>query len=448
MRTVLIIGGGAAGLTAALRLCAHDYAVTLLEERSDVGGRLISPGAPQTGRMPPDTMPPVIVGYQRSLLSLLEHLGTLHHLRSCGRRSFEWVLPGGRTVSLARPWMPGRLATVLGIALFRGLAVADRRRLLSWIERTWEQDPPLPADLESHTADDWLIAIGQSDPARDHIWKPLARFLVGNDITVISAAVLVEVLSRCFLSSRQQALLTFPSHGFDDLLLNPARRALERAGAVIRLDEPVEQFRSDAHQITGIQLKTGGVLTADCYISALPHWRLTPLLSERTLTRFSYFQQITKLTDSPALTVHLCADAQVMAPRLRLLANRHFHWLVSRSDEQNGPRRTIISLVATGRPDLLDRPDDELLELALAEIAAAAPDMPVRPADYRIIREPRAFLTAAPGTGLLRPLAQSPLSNLFLAGDWTDTGLPATVESAVASGELCAQAILAGSDRF
>lgn len=443
MRTVLIIGGGPAGMTAALRLCERGYAVTLLEQRSDVGGRLISPDAPRIDRIPPDAIPPVIVGYQQALLSLLEHLGTAHHLRSSSRHSFEWVLPGGRVVRLARPWGPGRFSTVLGIALFRGLAAADRRRLLSWLERTWEQDPPLPADLESRTADDWLIAIGQSDPARDHIWKPLARFLIGDDITVISAAVLVDVLTRCFLSSRQRAYLTLPSRGFDDLLVSPARAALERAGAMIRLNETVEQFRSDARRITGIQLQAGGVLTADWYVSALPHWRLTPLLPERALTHFSYFQQIAKLTDSCALTVHLCSDAPVTAPRLHLLVNRHFHWLVGRTDAQEGHRQTILSLVATGRPDLLARPDQELLELALAEIGAVWPSVPVSATDYRIIREPRAFLTAAPGTAPLRPLAQSPFPNLFLAGDWTDTGLPATVESAVLSGELCARAITA-----
>jgi squalene-associated FAD-dependent desaturase len=443
MRTVLIIGGGPAGLTAALRLSEQRYAVTLLEQKSDVGGRLISSNGAQAGLAFPDAMPPVIVGYQRSLLALLDHLGTARHLRASASHSFEWVLPGGRVVGLPRPWGPGRLATVLGIALFRGLPAADRRHLLGWLERTWEQDPPLPADLESRTADDWLIAVGQSDLARNQVWTPLARFLTGDDVTDISAAVLVDVLSRCFLSSRQQACVMVPSSGFEDLLLAPARVALERAGAALRLEETVEQIRSDAHRITGVQLQAGGVLTADWYVSALPHWRLTPLLPERALTRFSYFQQITKLTDSPALTVHLWSEASVPSPRLRLLANRHFHWLVSRTDEQSDRPRTILSLVATGRPDLLARPDHELLELALAEIGTALPAVSVVATDYRIIREPRAFLKAAPGTGLLRPLAQSPLPNLFLAGDWTDTGLPATLESAVLSGELCAKAIMA-----
>ena len=442
MRLVLLIGGGPAGLIAALRLAEHGHKVTVLEQRSGVGGRLLSPDTPGTSRLPTDAMPPVIVGYQQRVRALLEQLGTARALAHRMARSFEWLLPGGRVVKLARPWTPGRVSTILGLALFRGLSAGDRQRLLSWMERTWEQDPPLPADLESRTADDWLIAMGQSDAARDHIWKPLARFLIGDDIVTISAAVLVDVLSRCFLASRQHALVMLPSQGFHDLLVNPMRLALERAGATIRLDATVEQLQADAQRITGVQLQAGDRLTADWYVSALPHWQLTPLLPERALTRYSYFQQITKLTDSSVLTVHLCSPLPV-ASRLRLLADRHFHWFAARAVEWDGRRQTILSLVATGRQDLLARQDHELLELAVAEAGAIVPGVPVSASDYRIVKEPRAFLTPAPGTALLRPLAQSPLPNLFLAGDWTDTGLPATVESAVVSGELCAQAILA-----
>jgi squalene-associated FAD-dependent desaturase len=441
-RTVLIIGGGPAGLTAAIRLQERGYGVTLLEQKNELSGRLIDASdSSGSGLDLLDAMPPVILGSQRSLLALLEHLGTARYLNRGERVSFEWMLPGGRLARLMRPWAPGRLATVLGVAVFRGLAAADRWRLLNMLERTWEQDPPLPADLESRTADEWLRAVGQSDSARNQVWDPLSRFLTGDDLTAISAAVLADMLVRSFLSPRRRARLFIPTRGFDDLLLKPAQLLLERAGATFRMDVTVEQIRTDAHRMTGVQLRAGGVLTADWYVSALPHGRLTPLLPERALTRFSYFQQLTKLTDTPALAIHLWPTVPLPAPRLRLLANRHFHWLVSRLVEENGHRKSLLSLVATGRPDLLARPDHELLELALAEVGAAFPAVPVGATDYRILREPRAFLTAAPGVGALRPLAQSPFPNLLLAGDWTDTGLPATLESAVVSGELCAKAI-------
>ena len=103
---------------------------------------------------------------------------------------------------------------------------------------------------------------------------------------------------------------------------------------------------------------------------------------------------------------------------------------------------TLVSLVATGKVDVLDRPDRELLEVALHEVRAAFPALSsARTQEYRIVREPHAFLSVKPGTAALRPLQQSPFLNLCLAGDWTDTGLPATLESAILSGERCADAI-------
>jgi uncharacterized protein with NAD-binding domain and iron-sulfur cluster len=173
-------------------------------------------------------------------------------------------------------------------------------------------------------------------------------------------------------------------------------------------------------------------------VAALPHRNLTRLLPEGALARYSYFQQLTGLTDSPALTVHLWLDRLPPAPRLLLQSGKTYHWIVNRAEGG----RTLVSLVATGKADVWDRPDRELREAALREVRAAFPTLSTAVAqDHRIVRELHAFLSVKPGAAALRPLHQSPFPNLFLAGDWTDTGLPATLESAILSGDLCADAI-------
>jgi len=433
-RKVLIIGGGPAGLTAALRLRALGHAVTLLEQGSELGGRLIHADA--------DTIPPVLMGCQQATLSLLKTLGTGRHGRFSPRLRLEFILPDGRAVPFRRLWAPAPLQALLSLAAFGGLPFRDRWRLLTFIERTWEGDPPLVPDLESRTADDWLAGSGQSGTARDHVWNPLARFLVGDDLTTVSASSLLGQLVRCFLSSRRHSRFAIPDCGARPLLLSPAREQLLQSGALIRLETAVDQIRCEAQRVNGVQLRTGEVLTADWYLAALPPRQLTRALPERALTRFTYFQQITQLTDVPALTIHLWMEQPLRNPRLLLLAERTFHWIIGRPDPESPHRRSHLSLIATGRADLLARPDQELLELALGEISYAFPSAAAATAkDYRIVRQPRAFLSVGPGTAALRPLQQSPLSNLLLAGDWTDTGLPATLESAIRSGDLCAQII-------
>ncbi len=440
-RTVLIIGGGPAGITAALRLSEHGYVVTLLEQRFELGGRLISSSESAEST---DAIPPVVLGCHKATLSLLETLGTARQVRFSNRLRFEFLLSGGRLVPLRRPWLPGPLHAMLGLATFPGLPLRDRWRVLAFLERTWEGDPELPLDLGSRTANDWLTEFGQSKEARSHLWSPLARFLLGDDLTVVSAATFARMLSHCFLSARHHTGLAIPIGGIRSLLLTPASERLTQSGATIRLGISVNQIRFDAHRVTGIQLQSGSPLVADWYVAALPHRRLCSLLPESALTNYSYFEQLTRLTDSPAVTVHLWMGSTRPAPRLVLLAGRTYHWMVSRAFGESGRQGTIVSLVATGLSGWLDRPDQDLLKSALDDAGDCLPTaVGAKVADSRIVREPQAFLSLRPGTASLRPLPQSPFPNLFLAGDWTDTGLPATLESAILSGDRCAEAIVA-----
>ena len=131
-RTVLIIGGGPAGITAALRLSGRGYAVTLLEQRFELGGRLISSSESAEST---DAIPPVVLGCHKATLSLLETLGTARQVRFSNRLRFEFLLPGGRLVPLRRPWLPGPLHAMLGLATFPGLPLRDRWRVLAFLER-------------------------------------------------------------------------------------------------------------------------------------------------------------------------------------------------------------------------------------------------------------------------------------------------------------------------
>lgn len=438
-RTALIIGGGPAGLTAAWRLATQGYAVTLVERSERLGGRLLRSG---TDVNQFDTIPPVFMGYQTATLALLKELGAADLTVPSRGLRIEFLLPGGRLACLMQPWLPAPFHAIIGLLLFGGLPLGDRWRLMDVIERSWEGDPALPQNLDQRTANEWLAERKQSERARADVWTPLARFLVGDDVTTISAAALVSTFTRCFLTARRYARLAVPADALHDLLLAPLAARLARAGAAIRLSSAAVLLQIENDRVTGVRLRDGATLTADDYVMALPHKHLTATLPERVLTHYSYFQQLTQLSDSPALTVHLRIDTALQAPRVVLFARRTFHWLVSRP----GPRRsgTVISVVATGKSELFERTDQDLIALALDELAYAYPGSEaIKVIESHVLREPRAFLTMSPGARVLRPLPQSPFRNLFIGGDWTDTGLPATLESAIVSGTRCAEMILA-----
>jgi squalene-associated FAD-dependent desaturase len=437
-RTVLIIGGGPAGLTAALRLCAGGQAVTLIEQHGHLGGRLL----PRSAAGHFDAIPPVFMGHHTATLALLQELGTAEAAALSGGLRIEFLLPGGRPITLMQPRLPAPFHAILGLMLFGGLPLADRWRLLDVIERSWEGDPALPQNLDQRTAEDWLAERNQSERARAEVWTPLTRFLIGDDLSTISAAALVGALTRCFLTARRHMSLAVSSDTLHSVLIAPLTTTLVRAGATIRLNTAAVSIQIEGTRVTGVRLRNGTTLTADHYIMTLPHAQLATILPERVLTHYAYCQQLTVLTDSPALTVHLRINKALQAPRVVLFARRTFHWLVSRPGQ---PRSgTMISLVATGIPELLKRTDQELLSLALDELAYAYPGPDViKVLDWRVVREPRAFLTMSPGARVHRPLPQSPFDNLSIGGDWTDTGLPANLESAIVSGTRCAEMILA-----
>lgn len=440
-RTVLIVGGGPAGLVAALRLNAHGHAVTLVEQGRQLGGRLVATAAEGAH----DAIPPVLMGHQTATLALLKELGTANRAPLLNGLRFEFLLPGGHFVSLMQPWLPAPFHAITGMMLFGGLPWGDRWRLLDVIERSWEGDPPLPHDLEERTAEEWLASRKQSERARAEVWAPLARFLIGDDLATVSAASLVGTLTRCFLVARRSGRLAVPSDSVRTLLIEPLKAKLVQGGATLRLNAAATLIEIDRDRVAGVRLRDGATLTADRYVLALPHTQLTAVLPERVLTHYAYFQQITRLSDSPALTVHLYLNKALQAPRVVLLARRAFHWLVSRPGQRRSG--TVVSIVATGQPDLLKRTDQELLSLALDELAYAYPGPEaIRILDWRVVREPQAFLTMSPGTRVFRPLPQSPIQNLFVGGDWTDTGLPATLESAIVSGFRCAEAIIGKTD--
>ncbi len=453
-KSVLIIGGGLAGLTVAIRLGARGHAVTLLEEGRGLGGRLVAAGVRpaniatsqspslRSPSEPQEALPPILLGSHRSTFSLVETLGSGARASSFHRLPLEFLLPDGPAVRWRHPWLPGPFHTLLALTIFRGLSFRDRWRALTWLERTWEGEPDLPIDLEHRTADDWLAAVGQSETARGKIWRPLARFLLGEDLTVVSAAMLVAMLARCFFAERNHSAILMPAMGVGPLFLHPVRDQLVRSRATIRLEAAVRRIQFDSHGVTEVQLRTGETLKADWYVAALPHRSLCSLLPERVLAQYAYFEHMTKLSDANALAVHLRFQRGPRPARLLLLAEGPYHWLVNRADAGSGGNGTRVSLVATGSAANLERSDQELVDSALDVIKRAWPTWAeARPLESCIVREPHAFLSVRPGTRVLRPLQQSPFPNFLLAGDWTDTGLPGTMESAIRSGDLCAEAI-------
>ncbi|ODT45363.1 MAG: hypothetical protein ABS70_03320 [Nitrospira sp. SCN 59-13] len=429
-RSVLILGGGIAGLTAALSLAAKHYSVTIIEQGAHLGGRMWH------------GPPPILLEAHGATWSLIKTLGQDALTQPLRHTPLEFLQSTGARIQFLHLPLPSPLNTLLGTTLFQGLSMRDRWHLLSFLERTWEQDPPLPNDLDSRAADEWLTSIGQSETARHGVWSSLARLLLGAALEDISAGLFMRTLRRCFLTGARATKLIVPPQGVDSFLLAPLTRALDRLGVQVKLNAPATQVRFSHNRVTEVELADRTRLTADWYLSALPAQRLTPLLPERVVTHYAYFQQLSRLSESPLVMVRLHLDQPARQTQLILLEGKTFHWMIRHPDEERHEQTSVVWAQAVGEPSLLPRSTEELVRLAVDDMAAAFPTTsPPRILDFDVMRLASAMLASKPGTLQYRPIATSPFTNFFVAGAWTDTGWPANLESAILSGQRCAEAI-------
>jgi hypothetical protein len=215
--------------------------------------------------------------------------------------------------------------------------------------------------------------------------------------------------------------------------------ALERHGAQIRPQSRLPDFRFGEAGIEGVQLQNGTLLKAQWYLAALSHRNLLTLLPERLLTRYAYFAHLNDLETQSAIAVQFTSQMSMQRPRLLLLAGRPFHHLTITATR---PPATSCQLSAIGNPILQGLNDDQLIDLGHRELRALVPEVEHEvnlPGE--IFRHNYAALSLQPGAALLRPIQQSPIKNLLVAGAWTDTGWPANVESTVVSARRCAEII-------
>ncbi|SPP66808.1 FAD-dependent oxidoreductase [Nitrospira lenta] len=422
--SVVILGTSLASLVAAYELARQGYHLTLIEHPSWA-----------------DDLPASehLLGCHRNMHALLGTLPGLEPAPKNPATPLEFFSPDRRIVSYRPPALPGSLQWIAGLVRFRGLSWTDRWQLLSYLERIWEQELSAPTTLDQRTADVWLASIGQSQSARKHIWSPLIRFLTGNALTDLSAASCARALTPPFLTDARASSCTRLSSAQLQNLYHQLKMALSALGAHVQIQTDFPHIQFGQHRIDHIRLSDGRTLHATWYLSGIPHHALQKLLPDRLLTRYGYFSQLSDLTDLPALSVHLTESASTSIPRLVLLPGQGFQSVtVSRTD----PSTALYELSVTGDIPFIERTDADLIDLAKQELQRLFPALQTIPLHATALhRRPRAALSLTSGATILRPIQQSPVQNLLVAGAWTDTGWPTSSESAVVSARRCVTAI-------
>jgi len=439
---VVVVGGGFAGLAAAVRLARAGARVTVLERRPFLGGRAYSFTDPATGDAI-DNGPHVLMGAYTEALDFLAEIGAGAKLAVQPRLRVSLADPVLGTGAVAAPALPGPLQGPAALLRYALLSRADRVRLLIGAVRLAAGGPER---LRHRTVAEALAAVGQSPAACARFWHPLAVATLNEAPAVAAAAPFVAVLRRGFFAGARAARFAFPRVPLSELYTADARRLVERRGGSVRTGAAVATLALAGDRAVGVGLRDGTRIVADAVILALPCAALRRLLPAALAER-PPFAALGTVGTSPIVSVHLWIDRAVGwgSPFLGLLGGRA-QWLCDCGPTAAGGHR--LASVTSGARFWDDAPDDAIVREVWAEARAVLPAL--RPAAVRralVVRERHATISLTPAADAVRPPVTTPVSNLFLAGDWVRTGLPATIEGAVLAGREAARLALVAARR-
>ena len=440
MNPVVIVGGGLSGLAAAVHLSSRRIPVLLLEQRKFLGGRAYSFVDESTGTVIDNGQHVLIAGYRRTM-EFLGTIGTRDRLFVQGAPEFLFHHPDRGFCSFRLPLLPSPLHLLGGIITTDLFSFADKLRMLraggALRSFRWEA----AGDM---TVGDWLDSLGQSAETKRSFWEPLAVAIMNESIGAASAVVFVRALREAFLSGRRGAALAIPKVGLSDLYVEPARAFIERQGGVLRCGADVSGSVVEGENVAAVRLKEGETLPCSALILAVPSYRAPSLLPE-ALRETGCMASAASIPLSPIVSVHLWFDEDVMPQEILGVIGRRIQWVFNRrkigpeigSGDENG-RKGHLSAVISAAHAFVDMGNDELTRIALEDLRSIFGPSAGHATHAVVIREKRGTFSCTPEVERIRPGCGTPVPNLFIAGDWTDTGYPATIEGAIMSGERCA----------
>jgi hypothetical protein len=452
-RHILILSGNLPGLITAYRLIPYGFRMTILEPHSE-----FPPGAspqhfsestmseePSSSHILNGHGPPLILhGFYHLTWSLLQELAFAQPSPTFQRVELEFETSEGRTVTLpGAPWL-STLHPIIRLAFFRGLSWSDRWHLLNFLEKKWEGHVPSDHNSDTLTVESWLISAGQSALALKDIWNPLCRFFLGCDSTQASLGYFLEVMTRHWLSPSTRSETFLASPGMLNHLRQELRQVLIAKGATFYPSQDITRIQADTDRIQGICLDHGERLTADAYVLTLSPSDLLKLMPERAPTHFSCFSHLDQLQEVSGTAIEFTVNTPLLPPRL-ILNSGLFDWVTSQTvPGPHEPKSSITCVNITHSPSQAHT-DEWLKNTAWTHIQHVfniSPEQSPSPFEPQMIQSAYPFFPCPTGFRTFRPLSNTPISNLFLAGPWTETQLPPCLESTVVSAYACARALV------
>jgi squalene-associated FAD-dependent desaturase len=446
-KNVIVIGGGLAGLAAGVALAESGWRVKLFELRPYLGGRATSYVLP--GGEHVDNCQHVTLGCCTNLDDFYRRVGSANKVKFFDRLFF--LDPQGRSGAMQAGILPAPFHMTGSFAAFAPLSLGDKlsiaramMRILFTAGKPKEVNTPAGMSML-----DWLKSQKQTPCAIERFWRVVLVSALDEELDGTDARFGIDVFWKAFLSNRTGYRMGVPAVPLAELY-DGCRIAIEQKGGEVTLRAPVRGVRVEKGMIAVLQFDNDREESADAYVFALPHTALANLLPPEIKAANPTLASLDKIKVSPITGVHCWFDRPVTSEPFITLLDTNVQWVFNKTalytDQSDAPvpgAQQYLQLVISASYELLKKTREEIIELCLKEIRQALPA--AREAQLvkaTVIKEASATFSPEPGVDRFRPVQTTNTPGLFLAGDWTATGWPATMEGAVRSGYLAAEAVL------
>ncbi len=447
---MIVIGGGLAGMSAGVALAEAGWRVRLFEQKPFLGGRATSYVLPNGEHV--DNCQHVTLGCCTNLADFYRRVGAANKVKYFDRLVF--VDTAGRTGEIEAGILPAPFHMLGSFATFRPLTFADRK-CIGWAMLDILRNQGHTADLDEGggiSMLEWLERREQTSSAIERFWRVVLVSALDEDLDRTDARYGVDVFWKAFVSNRTGYRMGIPTVPLAELY-EGCKAGIEKHGGEVTLRSPVRKIHVSQGALQQVEFEGGRKESADAYVFALPHETLLELLPEEAKQADPAFASAEKIKVSPITGVHFWFDREVMREPFLTLLDTTTQWIFNKTllyGTENGSEGQYLQLVISASYDLLPKSRQEIIDLCLKEVRQVLPR--ARDANLSkatVIKETSATFSPEPGIDRLRPNQQTRIHGMFLSGDWTKTGWPSTMEGAVRSGYLAAEAVLraAGTPR-
>jgi squalene-associated FAD-dependent desaturase len=444
---IIIVGGGLAGLAAAVGLVGHDLDITILESRPRLGGRASSFPDPISGELI-DNCQHVSMVCCTNLTDFCRRVGISHLFRR--EPKVRFLSPEGKTSTLEEGPLPAPLHLSGSFLRANYLSILERLRVAFGLACLRFAPTGTTESFAS-----WLKRHGQTERTIERYWATVLVSALNERLEQMDIGHAKKVFIDGFLRNREGYQMELPLVPLGELYGTRLEQWLASRQVNVRLTTGVKSIEFDAEgAVKGLNLRNGESLQADFIVLAVPFDRIATLLDEPTIERLPGLKNLGEIKSSPITGVHLWFDREICPVEHVVTVGRLVQWVFNHTSLQG--RRAgegdevgqYLQIVISASYDLVSMDNQAIKEAVIADLEAIWPSTKeAQLVRWKVVTEHGATFAVRPGIEAIRPTQRTQADGLVLAGDWTSTGWPATMEGAVRSGYLAAEAVLADLDQ-